>query len=89
MGLLVVFVVGGVIGWLASLLTGTEEQMGVVADVVVGCLGAVLGNLAAEPLGLGPHGPVAAYLLSVAGAVVLILVLRAVGVLRRRRLGRR
>ncbi len=83
MGLLIVLVVGGVIGWLASLLTGTEDQMGAVADVVVGCLGALLGDLAVEPLGLRPHGPLAAYLVSVAGAVVLIRLLRAVGALRR------
>ena len=82
MGLLVVLVIGGVIGWLASLLTDTDEQMGIAANVVVGCVGAVLGQLGAAPLGLKPEGPVTAYLASIAGAVVFIVLLRAIGAFR-------
>ena len=43
MGLIVTLIIGGVIGWLASLVMKTGAQMGVIANIVVGISGAVLG----------------------------------------------
>ena len=37
-------IVGGVAGWLASMVMGKNEQMGVVANVAVGIVGALLGG---------------------------------------------
>lgn len=43
-------IMGGVIGWLASLLMNTDRQQGIVLNVVVGIVGAYLGGLLIAPL---------------------------------------
>lgn len=50
MTLILVLVVGGVIGWLASILMRTDAQQGVFLNVVVGIVGAVLAGLIVTPL---------------------------------------
>lgn len=50
MTLILVLVVGGVIGWLASLLMRTDAQQGVFLNVIVGIVGAVLAGLIVTPL---------------------------------------
>jgi len=44
MGILVAIVTGGIIGWLASLITKTDNQMGLFLNVVVGIIGAILAS---------------------------------------------
>lgn len=68
---------GGLIGWLASVLTHNDNRMGIVANIIVGLLGAVIGGLIGEALGLGS---VTAFtwegtLLSIFGAVILLAIL--------------
>jgi len=75
MGLLITLVIGGVIGWLASIIMKTNAQMGLIANVVVGVVGAAVGNWLGAQLGIG-----GGYILSVIGAVVLIAILKAVGI---------
>ena len=41
MGLIVTLVIGGIVGWLASILMKTNAQMGIVANVLVGIVGSV------------------------------------------------
>jgi uncharacterized membrane protein YeaQ/YmgE (transglycosylase-associated protein family) len=83
MDLLIVLIIGGVIGWLASLVMGADGQMGVVANVIVGIVGSFLGHAAANAMGIAAQGPVAGYVVSILGAVILIALLRALGVFRR------
>jgi uncharacterized membrane protein YeaQ/YmgE (transglycosylase-associated protein family) len=52
MGLIVTLIIGGVIGWLASLVMKTSAQMGIIANIVVGIIGAVLGFWLAGVLGI-------------------------------------
>lgn len=47
---LVWLIVGGAIGWLASLVMGTDRQQGMVLNVVVGVVGAFIGGLLLSPL---------------------------------------
>jgi uncharacterized membrane protein YeaQ/YmgE (transglycosylase-associated protein family) len=44
MALLISILIGGFIGWLASLVMSTDSQQGAVANVVIGILGAALGR---------------------------------------------
>jgi len=44
MGLIVALVVGGIIGWLASIIMRTNAQQGIVLNVVVGIVGSLLGS---------------------------------------------
>jgi len=71
-------VIGGVIGWLASIIMKTNAQMGIIANVIVGCAGALLGGWLAGLLGIATTG-LMTYVISVVGAVILIAVLRALG----------
>ncbi len=43
-------ILGGVIGWLASLLMGTDRSQGMILNVVVGIVGSFLGGLLLSPL---------------------------------------
>jgi uncharacterized membrane protein YeaQ/YmgE (transglycosylase-associated protein family) len=43
-------VVGGIIGWLASLVMRTDAKQGIVLNVVVGIVGAILGGWLLSPL---------------------------------------
>jgi uncharacterized membrane protein YeaQ/YmgE (transglycosylase-associated protein family) len=81
MDLIVWLVIGGVIGWLASLIMKTNAQMGILANVGVGIVGAALGGWLAGALGIATSG-LATYLVALAGAVVLIAILRALGLFR-------
>lgn len=42
MGLIILLVVGGLIGWLASIVMRTDGQQGILLNVVVGIVGALL-----------------------------------------------
>jgi uncharacterized membrane protein YeaQ/YmgE (transglycosylase-associated protein family) len=79
MGLIVSIVIGGVIGWLASIIMKTNAQMGVLANIVVGIVGSALGHFVAGVLGLGATGALGRGIVSLVGAVLLIAILRAVG----------
>jgi uncharacterized membrane protein YeaQ/YmgE (transglycosylase-associated protein family) len=79
MNWLVTIVVGGIIGWLASIVMKTNAQMGIIANVVVGIIGSSLGFWLAGLLGLAAYGAIAQWVVAVVGAAVLIFVLKAVG----------
>jgi uncharacterized membrane protein YeaQ/YmgE (transglycosylase-associated protein family) len=80
MGLIVTLIIGGVVGWLASLVMKTSAQMGIIANIVVGIIGAVLGFWLAGALGIVAVGSVGAWIISIIGAVVLIAILKALNV---------
>lgn len=72
-GIIVWLVVGGIVGWLASLIMRTDAQQGVLLNVVVGIVGAVIGglifsrgNINEAPLN------VTAFIVSLVGAVILL-----------------
>lgn len=50
MNLIILLVVGGVIGWVASLIMRTDGQQGIVLNVVVGIVGAALAGFVVTPL---------------------------------------
>lgn len=76
-------IVGGVIGWLASILMRTNAQMGLLMNILVGIGGAWLGGTVLAPaLGVGASGTLATLLIGVGGAAVLILILKLLRVLR-------
>ena len=77
---IVTLIVGGIVGWLASLVAGSDSQMGIVGNIVVGIIGSVLGFWLAGVLGLAAYGAVARWIVAVAGATILIFVLKALGI---------
>jgi len=75
-------IVGGIVGWLASVLMHTDDQMGIIANVAVGMAGAVIGSWIFGLLGFGVHGVIAYLIVATVGAVVLIAGLQRLGVYR-------
>ena len=41
---IIALVMGGIIGWLASIVMGRDASMGIFANVIVGCVGSMLGG---------------------------------------------
>ena len=80
MNWLVTIIIGGIVGWLASIVMKTNAQMGLIANVIVGIIGSSLGFWLAAQLGLASGGPVVSWIVSVVGAALLIVILKAVGV---------
>lgn len=79
MNLIIWLVVGGVIGWLASLIMRTDAQQGILLNVVVGIVGAMLGGWLISPLlGVGTINQntfsIGALVVSLVGAVILLAI---------------
>jgi uncharacterized membrane protein YeaQ/YmgE (transglycosylase-associated protein family) len=83
MNLLVTIIVGGIVGWLASILMKTNGQMGIVANVIIGIFGSLLGSAIAGALGISGGGAIGAWIVAIAGASLLIVVLKKTGILAR------
>lgn len=80
MQLLYWIIVGGIAGWLASLVTGTDWRMGCLLNIVVGIVGAIIGGWLFRQLGLvPPRGAwVGTIVVAFVGATVLLVILRLV-----------
>jgi len=80
MSFLVYIIFGGIVGWVASLIMKTDSQQGIILNVVVGIVGAVLGSWLVGGFGIaGVSGfNLSSFLVALVGAVVLIAVVRAV-----------
>ncbi len=84
MDLIITLIIGGVIGWLASLVMKSDAQMGMIANVIIGIVGSFLGLWIAGAMGSVPDGP-AKYVVSLLGAMLLIGIVRALGLFGGRR----
>ena len=80
MGWIVTIIIGGIIGWLASIVMKTNAQMGMIANVLVGIVGSVLGSWLAGVLGVPTTSALVGYLISIGGAVILIAILKMLGI---------
>ncbi len=83
MGWIISLIIGGVVGWLASIVMKTNAQMGMIANVLVGIVGFVPGFWVAAALGIAPVGGIVRFLVSLVGAVALIFILRALGIFKK------
>lgn len=76
MGLLSWLVLGGIAGWIASLIMGKSAKMGLWANIVVGVVGAGIGGWISSFLGLGTVNGFNLWslLIAIGGACVLLLI---------------
>lgn len=79
MNLIIIIIIGGLIGWVASKIMGTDAQQGVLLNVIVGIVGALLAGLLLNPLIGGGNimagdFSLSAILLSLLGAVILLFI---------------
>jgi uncharacterized membrane protein YeaQ/YmgE (transglycosylase-associated protein family) len=78
MGWIIALIVGGVAGWLARLVMNRDASMGIVLNIIVGCVGSLIGNALAGPL-LGVRGSVQEFsliglIIAFLGAVILLAI---------------
>ena len=81
MNLIIWLVIGGVLGWLASIVMKRDAQQGVVLNIVVGIVGALIASWVFPALGMGSgegSSFIGQILYSTIGAVILLVLLRLV-----------
>ena len=79
---LVTLIIGGIVGWLASILMKTNAQMGLLANIAVGVVGSLLGYWIAGALGRAPTG-ILRSVVALGGAALLIFILQKLGVFKK------
>ena len=72
-GFIIWIIVGGIIGWLASLVMKRDAQQGILLNIIVGIVGAFLGGIIANALNLG-GGTFMGYVMAFIGAVILLAI---------------
>jgi uncharacterized membrane protein YeaQ/YmgE (transglycosylase-associated protein family) len=80
---IIAIIMGGIIGWLASIVMRTDAQQGIFLNIVVGCLGSILGRVLFGSFLGGGHlrGPAFApmtLLTAFIGAVILLAIVNLV-----------
>ena len=78
MGIIGWIIIGGLAGWVASKIMGTDAQQGIFLNIIVGIVGAVLAGWFIAPLfGTGTINQglsVASFLVSLVGAILLLAI---------------
>ena len=82
MGIIIAIIVGGVAGWLASIVMNRNASMGIIWNVIVGIIGALIGNWLLAPL-LGFGGSIqefdlGSFVIAILGAVILLAIVNLV-----------
>ncbi|WP_230397419.1 GlsB/YeaQ/YmgE family stress response membrane protein [Novisyntrophococcus fermenticellae] len=80
MGLISWIIIGALAGWIASMITGRNKNMGALANIIVGIIGGLIGGFIMSIFGgSGITGfNIWSLLVSVLGAVVLLAIINAI-----------
>jgi len=77
-GIIVWLIVGGIVGWLASLVMKTDAQQGIILNVVVGIVGALIGGWLIGPLlgsgSINEGFSIMSVVVSLIGAIILLAI---------------
>ena len=79
MGLILWLIIGGVIGWIASMIMRTDAQQGIFLNIIVGIVGAFIGGLILSG-GSVNNAPLTltSFIVSLLGAIVLLAIVNLV-----------
>lgn len=77
-GIIIWLIVGGVVGWLASLVMRTDAQQGILLNIVVGIVGAFLAGLLLGGGTINEGITVTSFLYSLLGAIVLLAIVNLI-----------
>lgn len=78
MGIILWLIVGGVVGWLASLVMRTDAQQGILLNIVVGIVGAFIGSLIFAGGSINQVITVTSFIVSLVGAIILLAIVNLV-----------
>ncbi len=73
-GIIVWLIVGGIVGWLASIVMRTDAQQGILLNIVVGIVGAFLAGLVVGGGSINEGITLTSFLVSLVGAIVLLAI---------------
>jgi uncharacterized membrane protein YeaQ/YmgE (transglycosylase-associated protein family) len=74
MGIILWLIVGGIVGWLASIVMRTNAQQGILLNIVVGIVGAFLAGLVINGGNMANPLSVSGFLAALVGAIVLLAI---------------
>ena len=77
MGLIMWLIVGGVVGWLASMVMRTDAQQGIILNIVVGIIGAVIAGLLFGG-SINQGITIETFLYSLIGAIILLAIVNLI-----------
>ncbi len=77
-GFLVWLIVGGVVGWLASIIMRTDAQQGIFLNVIVGIVGAFIAGLIFNGGTINQAITLYTFLVSLVGAIILLAIVNLV-----------
>ena len=77
MGIIIWLVIGGICGWLASMIMRTDGQQGIILNVVVGIIGSVIASFIFGA-GINQAITITTFIYSLIGAVILLAILATV-----------
>ncbi|WP_028969043.1 GlsB/YeaQ/YmgE family stress response membrane protein [Sphingomonas sp. URHD0057] len=77
MGIIILLIVGGVCGWLASLIMRTDAQQGIILNIVVGIIGAVIAGFLFH-VNMTAGITIESFLYALLGAVILLAIVNLV-----------
>lgn len=77
-GFLGALIIGGLAGWVASMIMKTDGSMGILLNIVVGIIGAVIGNLLLPVIGIGGATgfSIWSFVVALLGAIVLLFIVK-------------
>lgn len=78
MGLIIWLIVGGVIGWLASLVMRADAQQGILLNIVVGIIGAFIGGILVAGGSINSGITVTSFIVSLVGAIILLAIVNLI-----------
>ena len=80
MGIIIWLIVGGLVGWLASLIMRTDAQQGIILNIIVGIIGAVIAGLLFGHGNINNSNPIdlTSILWSLLGAIILLAIVNLV-----------
>jgi uncharacterized membrane protein YeaQ/YmgE (transglycosylase-associated protein family) len=74
MNFLIYLIVGGIAGWLASMVMKTDAQQGIILNVIVGIIGGFLGGIVLPMVGLSFPGTIGFLITALIGAIILLAI---------------
>lgn len=78
LGIILWLIVGGIVGWLASLIMRTDAQQGILLNIVVGIVGAFLAGLIVTGGTINEEITITSFLWSLLGAVILLAIVNLI-----------
>jgi uncharacterized membrane protein YeaQ/YmgE (transglycosylase-associated protein family) len=73
-GIIIWLIIGGIIGWLASIIMRTDAQQGILLNIIVGIIGAFLAGLVISGGSINQDINLTSIIASLIGAIVLLAI---------------